>query len=317
MVNNAVRKVTPGGVVSTVAGKAPQRGMVDGTGAAARFTDGAHDLTFDGKDTLYMVQEGKVRKVTRAGVATTLNLPEKDAGQNPISYFAGGMAYQGSLVGVANGVVYLVDENGSMRALAGSPTAPRQTDGPGAQAGFDKICGVTRDGAGNFYLLDCYEHRAAPSDVYPDWLENHVRKVTPAGVVTTVYAVPHDDLSRQPWHIAADRQGNVFAAPTDGTVVRIGAGGGATVIPGDLPYQSWLAVDGGGNLFVASRYTLPAIVEQFGLDGKVQLIAGRHDQVGVLTGALPGSLNMLSGIAVDDQGTIYVLTENAVVRIVR
>jgi hypothetical protein len=317
MVNNAVRKITPGGIVSTVAGKPQQRGMVDGTGTAARFTDGAHQLSFDGKDTLYMVQDKKVRKVTRAGVVTTLNLPEKDASQNPITYFTGGMAWQGSLVGVANRVVYLVEENGSMRALAGSPSSPRQTDGTGAQAGFDTICGVTRDGAGNFYLLDCYEHRAAPTDVFPDWVENRVRKVTPGGVVTTVYTAPHEDRAAQPWFLAADRQGNVFAVPTNNTVVRIAATGSATLIRGELPYQSLPAVDGSGKLFLASFVTLPSVVEQLGMDGKVQRIAGRSEQFGLITGALPGSLNLITGITVDDQGTIYVLTENAVVRIVQ
>lgn len=317
MANRVVRKIGPGGAVSTVAGKAAQRGMVDGTGSAARFTDGANQLTFDGKDTLYLVQQNKVRKITRAGVVTTLNLPDKDAGQNPITWFTGGMAYQGSLVGVANRVVYLADENGSLRVLAGSANAPRQTDGAAAQAGFDTICGVTRDGAGNFYLLDCYEHRANPTDVFPDWLENRIRKVSAGGVVSTVYSVPHEDSVGQPWSIVADRQGNVFAGPANSSVVRIAAGGGVTVIRADVPYLNWLAVDPGGNLFLASAYLQPAVVQKLGPDGKVQLVAGRRDQFGLITGALPGSLNLMSGMAVDDQGAIYVMTENAVVRIVQ
>jgi sugar lactone lactonase YvrE len=314
--NRTLRKVTASGIVTTVAGKAAMRALVDGAGTAARLNEGAIDLTFDGKDTLYVVQEGKVRKITRTGVVTTLNLPEKDASQNPITYFTGGMAYQGSLIGIANSVVYLVEENGSMRALAGSPTAPRQTDGSGAQAGFDEICGVTHDGGGNFYLLDCYAHRPAP-DLLPDWLENRIRKVAPSGAVTTLYAVPHDDGTRQPWRIVADRQGNVFAWTNNNAVVRIAAAGGMSSIPMDLKYSVWLAVDDGGNLFLASAYMLPAIVEKISPTGQAQLIAGNRDQYGLITGALPGSLNLLSGMTVDDKGVIYVLTENAVVRIVQ
>jgi uncharacterized protein YjiK len=38
---------------------------------------------------------------------------------------------------------------------------------------------------------------------------------------------------------------------------------------------------------------------------------------GLITGSLPGTLNGLLGLAVDDRGTIYVMSENAVVRIVQ
>lgn len=314
--NMTVRKVAPDGAVSTVAGRAPQRGQVDGTGTAARFNDGAVDLTFDGKDSLYVVQEGKVRKITRAGVATTLNLPERDAAGNPVAYFAGGMAHQGSIVGVANHVVYLVDENGTMRALAGSPTVPRWTDGTGAQAGFEQVCGVTHDGTGNYYLLDCYAHRAAPEAI-PDLLENHIRKVTPAGVVTTVYAVPQDDGTRQPWRVVADRQGNVYATTNNSAVVKVAADGSPSTIPVSGKYAGLLAVDAAGNLYQAPGYTRPAIVEKILAGGQAQLIAGRRDQVGLMTGDLPGTLNLINGLALDDQGAIYVMSENAVVRIVQ
>jgi hypothetical protein len=299
-----------------VAGKAPQRGRVDGTGTAARLDDGAVDLTFDGKDSLYVVQDGKVRKITRAGVVTTLNLPDKDAAQNPVTYFAGGMANQGSIVGVANHVVYLVDESGAMRALAGSPTAPRWTDGTGAQAGFGQVCGATHDGAGNFYVLDCYARRATP-DAIPDALENHIRKVTPAGVVTTVYAVPQDDGTRQPWRIAADRQGNVYATTNNSAVVKVAADGSPSMIPVSQKYAGLVALDAAGNLYLAPGYTRPAVVEKILAGGQAQLIAGQRDRVGLMPGDLPGTLNLVNGLALDDQGAIYVVSENAVVRIVQ
>jgi len=315
--NHTVRKITPAGVVSTVAGKARVTGLQDGTGPVARFSADARDLHFDGKDSLYLVQDGKVRKTTRAGVVTTLNLPEKDAGQHPIRYFTGGVAYQGSLVGVANGVVYLVDDSGGMRALAGSPTAQRQADGSGTQAGFGTIRDVARDGAGNLYLLDSYEYREVSTDVFPLSFENRIRKLTPAGVVTTLYRTAPDDGTRQPWRLAADRQASVFAATNDHAVLRIAPDGQATRLAVDLKYVDWLAVDEGGRLFLASGYSLPLVIEQRDPDGQLLLVAGRRDQYGLVAGALPGSLNLMGGLAVDDKGLLYVLTENAVVRIVQ
>jgi hypothetical protein len=306
--NDSVRKVTSGGAAVS--------GLQDGAGAAARFDSNARDLTFDGRDTLYLVQDSKVRMVTRAGVVTTLNLREKDAGQNPITYFTGGMAYGGSIIGYANRVVYLVDENGGMRVLAGSPTSAHRADGIGAQAGFGILRGVARDGAGNFYLLDGCDLFAAPTDVFPAASLNRIRKVTPAGVVTTLYAPDSSDTMRQPWHIVADRQGNVYGSTNSHAVLRIAPGGSATSIPVDLEYSSLLAVDDGGNLFLAGGDLRPYVVEKLAPGGQVQFIAGRRDQYGLIPGALPGSLNRMGGMTVDDRGVIYVLTENAVVRIV-
>lgn len=313
--NDSVRKVTPGGVVSTVAGKAAMAGLQDGAGAAARFDEGARDLAFDGRDSLYLVQESKVRKVTRAGVVSTLNLPEKDAGGHPVTYFTGGMAHGGSLVGVANRVVYLADENGGLRALAGSPTSAHRADGTGAQAGFGIIRGVARDGAGNFYLLDGYDLFAAPLDVFPATSLNRIRKLTPGGVVTTLYAADSSDTMRQPWHIVADRQGNVYGSTNSHAVIKVSPAGAATTIPVDLEYASLLAADDGGNLFLAGELR-PFVVEKLVPTGQARLVAGRRDQFGLIPGALPGSLNRMGGMTVDERGVIYVLTENAVVRIV-
>lgn len=315
--NNTVRKVAPDGAVSTVAGKAASGGFVDGTDSAARFQDFS-GLTFDGKGNFYLVQSNKVRKVTRSGVVTTLNLPEKDANQQPIEYFTGGMAFQGSVIGVANRVVYVVEENGSMRALAGSPNAPRRTNGTGTQAGFDDVCGVTRDGNGNLYVLDCYEVRTDPGQAFPIGFENHIRKITPAGVVTTVLATQQDPGTAQPWSIVADRQGNVYASTNNSSVIKIAAdGSGSTTIPVDLQYYSFPAVDPAGNLYLGYAMTAPAVVEKISPSGQVQVVAGRRDMFGLITGQLPGSLHALFGMTIDDRGTIYVLTENSIVSIVQ
>src|SRR4029434_7632441 len=45
--NNTIRQITPGGVVTTLAGLAPQFGSNDGTGSAARF-GGPQAITVDG-----------------------------------------------------------------------------------------------------------------------------------------------------------------------------------------------------------------------------------------------------------------------------
>ena len=71
--NHTIRKVTAGGVVTTLAGTAGMAGSADGTGAAARFNLPA-GVAVDGAGNVYVADSANdtIRKVTAAGVVTTL-----------------------------------------------------------------------------------------------------------------------------------------------------------------------------------------------------------------------------------------------------
>ncbi len=73
MFNCTIRKITPGGVVSTLAGSADQEGATDGAGAAARFRY-PRSLALDAAGNLYVADTDNflIRQVTPAGVVTTL-----------------------------------------------------------------------------------------------------------------------------------------------------------------------------------------------------------------------------------------------------
>ena len=69
--NFTIRKITPAGVVTTFAGFPLASGSSDGTGSAARFTSPA-GVAVDTAGNLYVTDSNSVRKITPAGVVTTL-----------------------------------------------------------------------------------------------------------------------------------------------------------------------------------------------------------------------------------------------------
>src|SRR5438270_13027429 len=70
--NYTVRKITPAGVVTTLAGLADNDGSTDGTGSAARFSY-LFGIAVDGAGNVYVTDfSNTIRKITPAGVVTTL-----------------------------------------------------------------------------------------------------------------------------------------------------------------------------------------------------------------------------------------------------
>src|SRR5205085_913704 len=66
-----IRKIAPAGVVTTLAGLAGNPGSADGTGSAARFYD-PEGVATDSSGNIYVVDSSTIRRITPAGVVTTL-----------------------------------------------------------------------------------------------------------------------------------------------------------------------------------------------------------------------------------------------------
>ena len=209
--NHTIRKVTPGGVVTTLAGLAGYPGSADGTGSAARFTVPS-GVAVDSAGNVYVADqsENTIRKVTPAGVVTTL------------------------------------------AGLAGSPGS---ADGTGSAARFDDPDGVAVDSAGNVYVAD--GNNAT------------IRKVTPSGVVTTLAGLAGSQGSDDgtgsaarfgwPWGVAVDSVANVYVADWGySTIRKVTAGGVVTTLAGLAAHPG--SADGTGstaqfNVLAAWRWT--------------------------------------------------------------
>ena len=71
--NHTIRKITPDGLVSTLAGSAGQIGSTEGAGSAARFKSPSGIAT-DASGNVYVADTGNhtIRKITPEGVVSTV-----------------------------------------------------------------------------------------------------------------------------------------------------------------------------------------------------------------------------------------------------
>lgn len=212
--NNRIRKITPAGVVSTLAGGA--QGYLDGTGAAARFYD-PFGPAVDAAGNVFVAEHfnHRIRKITAAGVVTTV------AGSGAADFIDGtGLAAafnhpQGLALTAAgdllvtdtdNNRIRRVTQAGVVTTFAGSG-AGTHADGTGTAASFSFPYNVAFDADGNAYV--------------GDQLNNRVRKMTPAGVVTTLAGSGAADFAEgtgaaasfnDPLGVTVDPSGNVYVA---------------------------------------------------------------------------------------------------------
>jgi len=223
--NDAIRKITPAGVVTTLAGTAGQGGSVDGKGAAARFSTPI-GIALDSAGNVYVTARD-VRKITPAGVVTTLaGTPGRGSanGTGSAAQFkgpAGLVVDSAGNVYVADGLndeIRKVTPAGVVTTFAGTAGQSGSADGTGAAALFNTPCGIALDGAGNFYVADTNN--------------DTIRKITPAGVVTTLAGAAGQGgsadgageaaLFNGPFGVALDSAGNLYIGDSSNNTVRKG-----------------------------------------------------------------------------------------------
>ena len=276
--NMMIRKVSPLGVVTTLAGSAGPSGSTDGTGSAARFCR-PMGVAVDNAGNVYVADSCNttIRKITPAGVVTTLAGHALSYGTNDgvaatarfgnpysVAVDGGGSLFVGD--DASNNTIRKITPAGVVTTLAGSPGNPGSDDGTGSAALFRGPYGVAVDGSGNLYVGDYYNHT--------------IRKVTPAGVVTTLAGSAGNPGSadgtgsaarfNHPWGVAVDSAGNVFVADSSNDTIRkVTPAGVVTTIGGKVGSPSLndgtgitagfyvpagVALDSAGNLYVADDH---------------------------------------------------------------
>jgi sugar lactone lactonase YvrE len=268
--NYKIRKITPQGVVSTVAGTGIW-GKLDGTSNVAMFTD-IWGIAVDkrGNGMVYVTDSNNhnVRSITSQGVVSTL-AGSGQAGSTDGAAAQSSFFWPAGLVTDAFGTIYIagnfdlkirIIKNGVVSTLAGTG-GTGFADGPGSVATFGSWpAGVALDASGNIYVADSGN--------------NKIRKIDSRGTVTT------------------------FA----GSGATGSADGAAATASFNRPYR--LAIDASGNLYVSdqSNNKIRKITPQ----GVVSTLAGTGAQGDADGAGAVATFSTPGGIAVDAAGNVYV-----------
>ncbi len=236
--NNMIREISPGGVVTTLAGSGLAT-FANGTGTGASFY-APNGVAVDSSGNVYVADQYNylVRKITPGGVVSTL------AGSGGAGSFnATGTAASFNLPqGVAvdsYGNVYVADNTndlireispvGVVTTLAGQAGATGATNGPAASALFNNPAGVAVDASGNVYVGDSGNHL--------------IREISAGGTVSTLAgqagvtgannATGTAATFNNPVGVAVDTLGNVYVADDGNNLIReISPGGVVTTLAG-------------------------------------------------------------------------------------
>ena len=280
--NHTIRKITPGRVVSTLAGTAGLFGATDGTGSAARLNFPV-GIAIDAAGNLYVSDARSfiIRKITPAGAVTTLAGTAFQTGATDGTGAAArfflpyGVAVdsQGNVFVAEGGnhTIRRITPAGAVTTFAGAAGSPGFTNATGSAARFNTPFGLAIDAGGNLYVADSGN--------------NAIRKITAAGVVTT---------------LAGATNGAAGALDGSGAGARFNQPRGVTVGPG-------------GSVFVADYGN--STLRQISAAGEVTTLAGSAGIVGE-TNSVGAAVRFYdpTGVA-SDGATVYVAdTSNNLVR---
>lgn len=244
--NNCIRKITPAGIVTTLAGTGTA-GYLDGPNASAQFNSPT-GVCADDSGNVYVAdfQNHRIRKISVLGMVTTI------AGNGTIGYVDGnagiaqfdyprgicrnkkghlfvGDSWNHRIRKIANGVVTTYAGGGSAMGVS---SVGSHKDAKDTAARFYTPAGLAIDKTGNVYVADAYNHR--------------IRKIDTTGQVTTVAgsgaigvgnggyangAIATASLNT-PTEAYVDSTGKIYIGDTFNNRVRMVSSGSLSVIAG-------------------------------------------------------------------------------------
>ena len=280
--NNRIRAINTLGVISTIAGTGTSGYSGDSGAATAAmiFEPSAVITTHTGEIVFSDNINNRIRKINSAGIISTI------AGTGTAGYSGdGGPATAAKIyspIGLAednwgniyfadnvNNKIRKIDTTGIITTFAGSSTYPGYSGdgGPASAARFSAPGDIIRDNNGNFYIADLINFA--------------VRKITPAGIISTIAGNGSSGFS--------------------------GDGGPATAAK--LVGPSRVAIDRFGYLYIDDGSASTSFrIRRISPDGVINTIAG-NDSVGFSGDGGPAALAVFNrpvGLTTDPHNNVYI-----------
>jgi hypothetical protein len=184
--NNTIRKVTPSGIITTIAGTGAVGYNGDNIAATSAKLYDPFGLVFDKSGNLYFTDNGnhRVRKINTSGIISTIagtgiagyngdGIPATGAQVEYPGYLAFNPAGELCIADYPNHRVRKIDAAGIITTIAGTGVAGNNGDnGPATAAALNSPWALLFDLAGNMYISDLYI--------------GVIRKVTAAGIISTI-----------------------------------------------------------------------------------------------------------------------------------
>jgi mucin-19 len=290
--NFKIRKITSTGVVGTFAGNGLV-GSTNGISTNATFAD-IRGIVADASGNIYVSDANRIRKITPTGVVSTF----AGSGANGSANGIGSSDYYQpiDLVSDSIGNLFFFDQNkiqkisvnGVVSTLAGSGNYQQTgsfTDGVGSNATFGGRGRIAIDKDKNLYVVN-----------------GGLRKITPTGVVTTIFPYNSSYSLNGEKGIVCDSSGNIYTIGYSGgnwAIIKITPTGSASIFaggstsPGIHSQMSGMAIDMNGNLYVAD----------YGYDQILKIT-----QSGIITtfaSGYNGAFSNISDIECDANGLVY------------
>jgi sugar lactone lactonase YvrE len=315
--------------IHTLAGSTHQ-GATNGFGSHAHFRH-PHGVAADATGNVYVAdtENSTIRKITPDGFVSTFagwagNFGSANGtGTNAQFYGPQGIAADSAgflyLADTANATIRKISPAGTVSALAGAVGNFNSFDGAGTDAQFYQPEGVAVDNGGDVYVADAWNHT--------------IRKITPAGVVSTLAGLagnfgaadgPNSKARfNRPSGIALDTTTNLFVTDSlNHTIRRITPGGTVGTIAGLAGV--WGSADGTNNtarffqpqgIFVLNSSSVFVVdsgnqtlrkISAVGTNWVVSTVAGWPGNAGYADGTGDAAqFYFPAGLALDGAGCLY------------
>ncbi|MEI6077318.1 MAG: hypothetical protein WCS94_17185 [Verrucomicrobiota bacterium] len=331
--NHRIRKVTPSGSMTTVAGTGSSGSNGDNGSATSAQVNTPNGVAVDGAGNIYIADSSnnRIRKVNPQGIISTI------AGNGRTGYSGDGgsatsamLSFPSTVCVDAYGNISIADwgnnrirrlgTNGLITTVAGSGAAGFSGDGGLAtNANLTFPQGVSVDKTGNLYVAEGSQR---------------IRKVGTNGIITTVAGRNLNDgdialnaTLNSPYQAVQDGFGNFFVADsanqrirkidTNG-IISTFAGNGIPMYSGDggpatsagLYFPNAVAMDAVGNLFISDQSRR---IRKVDTNGNIITMAGN----GAYTYSGEGGLATNAGIGVPDalildaSGNLFIASQSA------